>query len=228
MQYSSENLLVGVGRDEILGQQVLVALILLLGAVEQRPVLEQVRLCLLQAGGERTRVDLEQDRALAHFVAFLEAYRDELAVDPGLHRDGRVGLDVADGVQPHGHRLENHRGGRHRHGRSALLRIGARPAVGLKEDEHQRSHDRQDENAREQFPLCRHRSDRPTGHCDQALRRRPPPMRASTGHARCCLPRILSGGRGTGPPGPQTWLQAARNYRPIRGVVGGVTSCNRV
>ena len=68
--------------------------------VEQRAVLEEVRLRLLELRLQRAAIDFEQRVALVHFLAFPEMHGDDLPVDARLHGHRREGLDIADRAQP--------------------------------------------------------------------------------------------------------------------------------
>jgi hypothetical protein len=91
---------VGLLGDEVLVEQVLVAPLLGARLLGGGGVAQRVRLGLTQRRFEGTRVDLEEDLPLLDLFALLEPYLDDLAVGAGLHRDGGVGLDVADGLDP--------------------------------------------------------------------------------------------------------------------------------
>jgi len=82
--------------------------------------------------------------------------RDDLPVDARFYRDRGVGLDVADGVKPHRDGLERDRNGGHGHRRRTLLRVGARAAVRLKDDESRHGDDRHQENPGKNLLLRRH------------------------------------------------------------------------
>ena len=82
-------LLVGrlLHRDAVLGQQQLVAREVRHRLVQQADVVRERALVLLDGGLVRTRVDLRQELALLHDLALVEADRQQLPVDLGLHGD---------------------------------------------------------------------------------------------------------------------------------------------
>ena len=84
-----ERLILGVGG---------VARQLRLGLVGQRLVAHQIRFGLLHRRFERPAIDREEQRALPHEVAFMEAHRLERARDLRAHRNRGRGFHIADGV----------------------------------------------------------------------------------------------------------------------------------
>ena len=63
------------------------------GIVEQRLIALELALELGELRLEWARVDLRQQISAADDLPFLEPDRDQLAVNPGLHRDGIEGSD---------------------------------------------------------------------------------------------------------------------------------------
>src|SRR6185503_12224980 len=78
-------------RDEILVEQLLVALRLRARLVARRAVAQRIRLGLAQRGLEWARVDPEKDLAFLHRLAFAEVHLEDLPADARFHGDGRVG-----------------------------------------------------------------------------------------------------------------------------------------
>ena len=95
---------------------------------EQRLVLFHGRLCLRERDGERTRVDLEEQRVFPDLVAFLECDREDLAVDAGLDRHRGVRLDVPHRGEVHRNGFPDDRRDGDRDGGRGLLRRCAGPA----------------------------------------------------------------------------------------------------
>jgi hypothetical protein len=96
----------------VLLDQDLVALEIEARVLQRRLVLRVLALLLLEGDLERAGIDLGQQVALAHELAFFIADGDELAVDAAAHGDGVDGGDGAEPVEVDGH-LAGARGHRH-------------------------------------------------------------------------------------------------------------------
>ena len=113
------DLLAGNG---ILGLQLLVALQVQLGVLEQRLVALQRALDLVEAGLEAARIDLGQQLAGLDLVAFLEMQAQQLARHLGAHHGRGARVHGADGADQHAHVAPLH----HAHGHR--LRLGTHGA----------------------------------------------------------------------------------------------------
>ena len=114
------DLLAGNG---ILGLQLLVALQVQLGVLEQRLVALQRALDLVEAGLEAARIDLGQQLAGLDLVAFLEMQAQQLARHLGAHHGRGARVHGADGADQHAHVAPLH----HAHGHR--LRLGTHRAA---------------------------------------------------------------------------------------------------
>ena len=91
-----------------------VAIEIALRALELRLVSLSGRLCLIERGLERPRVDLKQRIAGFDVLALGEEYLGHLSVDAGADRDGVEGLRGADAADEYRHVLRLRHSGRDR------------------------------------------------------------------------------------------------------------------
>ncbi|MPM55205.1 hypothetical protein SDC9_101998 [bioreactor metagenome] len=113
------HLLVG---DGVLRLQLFVTLKIKLGVLEQRLIAQQRALHLVQRGLVAARVDLGQQLAGLHLVAFLEVQLDQLARCLGTHHRRGPCVHGADGADQHPHVAPLHHASRHRLRLRAALR----------------------------------------------------------------------------------------------------------
>lgn len=85
--------------DEPLLVQLSVSLQVELCVLELGPVARHLALRLSQLRFKRARIDLGQEVAVAHRLAFLKQYLHQLAVDPALHRHGIERYDRSEPVE---------------------------------------------------------------------------------------------------------------------------------
>ncbi len=107
------HLLLGNG---ILGQQVFIARQVQLRVAQLRHIARQLTLRLRQRNLITARIDLGQQGASAHGLAFFEMDGFEFAIDTRAYRRGVQGCNIADGRQNHPHVLAFGRHHRHRLG----------------------------------------------------------------------------------------------------------------
>jgi hypothetical protein len=120
---------------------------------ELREVARALRLRLLELRLEAARIELAQELALLHVLAFDEAHALELAVDTRLHGHARLrshrakaGAEDRHVLHLHAHRRDRHRRGGARWRRGLVPETPPEPQ--RNDDEQQHAADREDASAR--------------------------------------------------------------------------------
>ena len=105
--------------DHLLLRQILVALQVALGVFILHLILALLRERLVERGLEGRGIDLHEQIALLHLLAFLEADLFHLAIDAGADGHGIERLHRAEAIEVNGHILLRDLARDHRHGKAA-------------------------------------------------------------------------------------------------------------